>query len=314
MSRVSRHRRRRRVPRWGVAIAAVVAALVVAVSLESSRGHVREASADVIEIGAAHGASFVPALEGERPLFILALGSDARPKQNILRERSDSIHIIGVNLQTHHATVLGFPRDSWVHIPGHGLNKINTAMALGGPDLLVKTIEQLTGIHIDFWVLTGFKGLKAMVQGIGGLTVQVTQSMHDTFSGANFNPGKHHFSGSQALSFARDRHSFMNGDLTRSGNQGVLLLAALDALHKKFAKDPATVLKWIAVGFPQLHTSLDVQTIVDLGFTATQIPMANVNNLVVPASTGNVGPQSVVFISSSASKVYRDMRADGVVG
>src|SRR5205814_5229158 len=67
-------------------------------------------STAAIQLFAAHGeASLVPALAGERPLFILALGSDARPGQNALRERSDSIHLIGVNLRTHQATILGFP-------------------------------------------------------------------------------------------------------------------------------------------------------------------------------------------------------------
>src|SRR5207245_6178256 len=102
-----------------------------------------------VEIHAAHGASFVPALEGKRPLFILVLGSDARPGEQVDRLRSDSIHIIGVNLATHRATILGFPRDSWVPIPGHGTTKINEAMVFGGPPLLIRTLENLTGIHID---------------------------------------------------------------------------------------------------------------------------------------------------------------------
>src|SRR6185437_2762309 len=119
-----------------------------------------------------------PALEGKRPLFILVLGSDARPGEPILRERSDSIHIIGVNKERTKATILGFPRDSWVNIPGHGTTKINAAMQFGGPDLMVKTIENLTGVHIDFWMLTSFNGIQRMVEGIKGLYVNVPYAMH----------------------------------------------------------------------------------------------------------------------------------------
>jgi LCP family protein required for cell wall assembly len=264
---------------------------------------------------AAHpGASFVPALEGKRPLFILALGSDARSWRVIDRSRSDSIHLIGVNLQSHKASILGFPRDSWVNIPGHGTDKINTAMWLGGPSLTVQTIESITGIQVDFWVLTSFGGLRNIVSGVGGLDVRVPQAMHDTYSGANFSKGMHHFNGRQALAFARDRHDVPGGDLGRSVNQGRLMLAGLSKLHDTFAKDPAAILDWMALGWKSVHLNFDVPTMVDLALTAATISPDDVTNQVVPATTGTVGSASVVFISSSASSVYADMRDNGLIG
>jgi polyisoprenyl-teichoic acid--peptidoglycan teichoic acid transferase len=273
-------------------------------------GQANVAADEVIEIHSAHGTSFVPALQGKRPLFILALGSDARPGQNPARERSDSIHLIGVNLSTHRATILGFPRDSWVNIPGHGTSKITTAMSSGGPSLTVATIERLTGIRIDFWILTSFRGLVNMVDNIGPLTVRVVQDMHDRYSGANFSKGVHRFRGGQALAFARDRHDVPNGDLTRSLNHGKLMLAALAKLRKDFARSPARIFTWLSVGWRNIHTDLGATSLLDL--MATQIPSKNVNNLVVPATTGSVGAQSVVFISSGASAIYADMRQDGI--
>ena len=272
-------------------------------------------STAAIQLFAAHGeASLVPALAGERPLFILALGSDARPGQNALRERSDSIHLIGVNLRTHQATILGFPRDSWVSIPGHGTNKINAAMHDGGPDLTVRTVEQITGIHIDLWLLTTFGGIKNMVDGIGGVTVDVPYPMHDAFSHANFSRGVHHLTGSKALAFARDRHDVPGGDLGRSHDQGILFEAGLTELRKDFAEDPADIFHWIAVGWRNVKTNLSVATLLQLGLTATQISPANVNNIVVPASGGSVGGFSVVFIQPGARSLYAQMRAKGVVG
>jgi polyisoprenyl-teichoic acid--peptidoglycan teichoic acid transferase len=275
-------------------------------------GHANVAADEVIEIHSAHGTSFVPALQGKRPLFILALGSDARPGEPILHERSDSIHIIGVNLATHRATILGFPRDSWVAIPGHGTAKITTAMNVGGPSLTIATIERLTGIRIDFWVMTSFRGLVGMVDTIGPLTVRVVQGMHDRYSGADFDKGVHKFRGTQALAFARDRHDVPNGDLTRSLNQGKLMQAALAKLRKDFARSPARIFTWLSVGWRNIHTDLGATALLDLILTATQIPSKNVNNLVVPATTGSVGAQSVVFISSGASAIYADMRQDGI--
>ena len=307
---------------WSIRRAAVrTAALLVALAIAGAgalvvfRPHsTAEAASDIVEIHAAHGSSFVPALQGKRPLFILVLGSDARPGQNIERQRADSIHILGVNVRTHRATLLGFPRDSWVPIPGFGTNKINAAMSEGGPKLLIRTIENLTGIRIDFWMLTNFPGFISMVNGVGGFTVDVPTRMHDPYSGAFFKPGRHYFNGKNALAFSRDRHDFLNGDLTRSANQGRVLVAALAALQRRFARDPATVLEWIATDFRFLRTDLDVQTLVDLGLTATQIPLNHVRNVVVPASSGVVGGADVVFISPAAHSLYAQMRKHGTIG
>jgi polyisoprenyl-teichoic acid--peptidoglycan teichoic acid transferase len=299
--------------------ALAVSALAGVLVLVGPQGHGKRAlasstSSQVVELHAAHGASFVPALEGKRPLFILALGSDARSPGGVEHSRSDSIHLIGVNLKSHRASILGFPRDSWVNIPGHGTDKITTAMYFGGPQLTVATIESITSIRIDFWVLTSFRGLKGMVSGIGGLDVVVPTAMHDKYSGADFTKGRHHLSGPQALAFARDRHDVPGGDLGRSVNQGRLMLAALNKLHATFDENPRKILDWIAVGWREIHTDLDLSTMLDLALTATTIPADNVNNQVVPARTGTVGTASVVFISSSAHSVYADMRADGVIG
>ncbi len=281
----------------------------------ASAGPTGSPTAPVIRLYAAHGeASLIPALEGKRPLFILSLGSDARPGQAITRQRSDSIHIIGIDLKTNHATVLGFPRDSWVNIPGHGTNKINSAMSAGGPDLTIRTLENLTGLPIDFWMLTSFPGLVNMVDHIGGLTVDVPYPMHDSFSHANFSPGTHHMRGKAALAFARDRHDVPGGDLGRSKDQGILLLSALAKFHTEFAKDPATAFTWIQAAWPQITTNLSVPTMLQLALAASQIPPSNVNNLVVPAVGGSVGGLSVVFIQPSAHSIYADMRADGVAG
>jgi LCP family protein required for cell wall assembly len=304
-------------PRWrsirAIGISLVILALAAAGAVRLNlRGQPAVATDETIEIHSAHGTSFVPALQGKRPLFILALGSDARPGQSIQRERSDSIHIIGVNFATHRATILGFPRDSWVNIPGHGTSKITTAMSAGGPSLVVATLERLTGIRIDFWILTSFGGLIRMVDGIGPLRVDVERAMHDRYSGANFSKGIHKFRGSQALAFARDRHDVPQGDISRSRNQGILMVSALSKLRKDFAQNPAILFKWLAVGWRNVHTDIKPAMLLNLLLTASQISTKGVNNLVVPASTGSVGAQSVVFISPSASGIYADMRADGV--
>jgi len=264
-------------------------------------------------LGKAHPAQAFPVLDGKKPIFILTLGSDARPGEPINRERSDSIHIIGINPAKKKASVLGFPRDSWVNIPGHGTDKINSAMSSGGPELTIKTMESLTGIHFDFYVLTSFKGVKEAIDAVGGVTVNVLTPMHDHFSGADFDPGPIHMTGAQALSFSRDRHDFSNGDFTRSENQGRLFLATLAEFRKDFAKDPSVLLTYIGAGMRNVQTDLSLQEVLKLGFTASQVRSSGVKNMVVPGRTGFVGDKSVVFISDSAKAMYANMKGDGLI-
>jgi len=297
----------------GVAVALLLVASGLVVGF---RPHGRPAAAlsEVVMIHSAHGDSFLPAIRGKKALFILALGSDARPGQNVARQRADSIHIIGIDKARTHATILGFPRDSWVKISGGGTNKINSAMVVGGPQGMVRTLENLTGIRIDFWMLTSFGGVRNMVDWIGGLGVVVPYPMHDSYSGANFKAGRIHMRGYQALAFARNRHDTPNGDFSRSANQGRLFLSALSELGRDFKDDPAKLLTWISAGWRNIQTDLSPQVLLDLAITATQVSASKVKNIVVPGSTGSVGGASVEFISGSASSIYADMRKDGVLG
>jgi LCP family protein required for cell wall assembly len=264
-------------------------------------------------IGNAHPAEAFPVITGKKPIFILALGSDARPGQPIERERSDSIHIIGLNPAKRSASILGFPRDSYIDIPGHGKSKINAAMTQGGPPLAVKTVEALTGVHIDFYVLTSFGGLTSMIDAVGGVTVNVPYDMNDGFSGAHFKAGPTHMNGKQALAFSRDRHSLPRGDIDRSLNQGRLFLGALSEFRRDFEQDPGIMLTWIGAGMRNVKTDLPLERVLQLGFTASKVPAVRVRNCVVPATGGTVGDQSVVFIGSGAQSLYSDIKKDGVL-
>jgi LCP family protein required for cell wall assembly len=266
-----------------------------------------------LTIGAAHSAQLLPALDGKKPIFILALGTDTRTHNDIGCGCADSIHLIGINPRKRNATVLGFPRDSWVDIPGHGMDKINTALHYGGPNLMVQTIESITGIHVDFYTLTTFGGLTEMVNSVGGVTVDVPYPMHDHYSGADFEPGLVHMNGKQALAFARDRHDVPNGDLSRSMDQGILFLSALADFRQDFDKSPGSLLTWLGAGLRNIETDLPLDEMLELAFTAAEVDPGTVKNMVVPASVGSVGSASVVFISSSAKDVYANLKDDGLV-
>ena len=274
----------------------------------------RRASASVLLQIEPTRAGYVPSLTGSKPIFILLLGSDARPGESITGERSDSIHLLAINPAKHKATIVGFPRDSWVAIPGHGTTKINSAMVYGGPSLAVQTVEQLMGIHIDYWALTWFDGFAAMIDRIGGLTVDVPFTMIDHYSHADFQPGVQQLSGREALAFARDRHSLPAGDLGRSENQGRLMLAALAQFRKEFTKDASRLFTWISAGMQNIRTGLSLEEILKLAFTASTINPKHVPNIVIPGSTGMAGTESIVNLDQSKLQaIAADLKPDGIL-
>ena len=256
--------------------------------------------------------SYVPPAADRAPLTVLAIGSDFRVGEAGCG-CADSVHLLTINPARRAATIVGFPRDSWVDIPGHGNGKLNTALQVGGPELVVASVEGLTGIPVDYYLLTDFQGFSRLVDGVGGIEVDVPYAMADPYSGAYFTPGRVAMKGGHALAFARNRHGTPGGDIGRSLNQGRVLLGALRELRRDFDHDPATVMAWIAVGMRHLETDLSLAELSRLALAATGIPVSAVENVVVPATIGTVGAASVVFVGSGASDMFADLRADGIL-
>ncbi len=125
--------------------------------------------------------------------------------------------------------LISIPRDSYVTIPGYGKNKINAALAFGGPTLLIKTVEEVTGLRIDHYMGIGFGGLASVVNTVGGVRVCVKTAIPaDSYSGfKGLAAGCHTLNGTQAIAFVRDRHSFGTSDLQRIQDQRAFLSALL---------------------------------------------------------------------------------------
>jgi polyisoprenyl-teichoic acid--peptidoglycan teichoic acid transferase len=246
-------------------------------------------------------------------VFALVVGSDARPGQDVLHSHGDSIHLLAVDPATRRGTVLGFPRDSWVEIPGHGTQKLTNGL-LYGPEVMARTIEHLTGLPVDYYAVTGFGGLPAMVDELGGVDVLVDRRMNDGYSGARFKPGWHHMNGQQVLNFSRDRHDVPNGDFTRSANQGKVILAALAKMRAEVADDQG-VARWVDVLLRHAVLDTGLSTLRGLGALARGLDPAGITNAVVPGRVGWArGGQSVVYLDSRAAALFEDLRADAVLG
>jgi LCP family protein required for cell wall assembly len=131
-----------------------------------------------------------------------SLGSSA----NVTGQRSDTIILVQVDVQEKRTVVLSIPRDLRVPIPGHGMNKINTAFNYG-PNLTVKTVEQLTGLHVNHYVEVNFIGFERLVDAVGGIPVCIDRPLKDKLSRLNLpRAGCYNLRGPRALAFVRARH------------------------------------------------------------------------------------------------------------
>ena len=160
-------------------------------------------------------------------------------------KRTDSIILVHVPAGDGKPALISLPRDSYVPIPGHGRNKINAAYSLGGPKLLVKTIEQVTSVRVDGYVEIGFGGFASVVDSLNGVDICVKRAMNDPKAGINLKAGCQSLDGPKALGYVRARYSDPLGDIGRAQRQRQFLGAIM---HK--ALSPSTVLiPWRYYGF-----------------------------------------------------------------
>ncbi|WOC12095.1 putative cell wall biosynthesis protein LcpB [Gordonia sp. MP11Mi] len=114
--------------------------------------------------------------------------------------------------------LISVPRDLYVPIPGQGSHKVNSAFNTGGPQLLVQTLEQFSGVHIDHYIEIGFGGFDKVVDGVGGVKMCLDMPLRDPKAGLRLPKGCQTLNGAQALGLVRTR-AFPNADLERVVNQ-----------------------------------------------------------------------------------------------
>jgi len=183
----------------------------------------------------------IPNLDGAQN--ILLVGTDARPGEDI--SRTDTLVLVRLDPTNNRVSMLSFPRDLYVTIPGYGKDKINAAYPIGekkigpgyGPALLKKTVGELVGMPIDHFVLINFEGFKAVIDKIGGIYIDVPKAIDDpSYPTDDYRTIKVHFDagpqwmdGDRALIYARTRHA--DSDFGRNQRQQQVLMAIFDQIR-----------------------------------------------------------------------------------
>lgn len=160
----------------------------------------------------------------------LLVGSDVRAGSGETWGRSDTLLLARVYPDSKAVSILSLPRDLAVEIPGYGTDKINAAFSYGGPELLIETVSEWTGVKIDHYFQIGFEGFAEMVDSFGGALVPVDQRYYhsneglpalEQYSEIDLRPGYQRLGAEDALSFVRYRHG--DSDIYRAARQQLFL-------------------------------------------------------------------------------------------
>lgn len=257
----------------------------------------------------------------------LLVGSDSRQGLSASQEaqlstgdadggRTDTMMLVHIPSGSGKATLVSLPRDSYVPIPGHGRNKLNAAYAFGGPQLLTRTVEEVTGLRIDHYGEIGFEGFVGVVDAVGGVNICVDQPLHDPAAGLNLNPGCQDLNGAQALGYVRSRHLYARQDLDRIQHQREFLAALLNkATSASVLVNPFRL-------FPLATNGVDTLTVDNgdhiwnltglafalggNGSTTGTVPIASTQTI---SGVGSV----VLWDKTKAKQLFDDFRQDNAV-
>ncbi|MFC0299949.1 LCP family protein [Virgibacillus soli] len=154
---------------------------------------------------------------------ILLLGVDQRKGD---KGRSDTILLLSLNPSANSMVMLSIPRDTYVNIPGRGMDKINHAFAFGGTELSVKTVEEAFNLPVHFYAEINMEGFQQGIDAIGGVDVKNDQDFSQ--GGKHFAVGNIHLNGKDALKYIRMRKQDPRGDMGRNERQRNVIVAAMN--------------------------------------------------------------------------------------
>jgi LCP family protein required for cell wall assembly len=234
------------------------------------------------------------------PFFILLIGNDLRP--GVSGARGDALHVLGVNPAKHQASMIDIPRDTCWN--GDKINVGNTQ----SPRVQANDVGGLVGVQISYVVDLDFAGFTSIVDGVGGVDVNVPMQMHDKFTGANFAPGLQHMTGAQALQFSRDRHDFPTSDIVRTHNQGVLILDAMRQLRKQMQTAPGEFKMLALLGRHAQLDGIGIKDLYRLGRLAFSLNPDQIQNITMPYTGGNC-----LGVGGAGPGLFADFRDDGIV-
>lgn len=200
-------------------------ALLAAVAALVPTGSVHPTTISLSTIGTAKAVD-----AGEGVLWVLALGSEAAPGEDVMQGRTDALQLIGVHWGTGRAVAIGLPRDLYVELPD-GRARISTALQEGGPEGAAREVDDLLGIEPDLVLVTGFDGFLSMMDAVGEVRVDSPFAFTTEEDTVEVRRGSNTFDSRESLAYVRTRDGLPRSDFDRSANHQRLLLGVLERLR-----------------------------------------------------------------------------------
>ncbi len=255
-------------------------------------------SSTIVSVDAASGTAEAP--DSPSAMNVLVLGSDRRETEEEKYGRSDTIMLMHIDPDNNYLSVLSLPRDLRVEIPDHGLDKINAAYSLGGPELTIRTVEQLTGVDINHFLQIDFDAFRDITNSLGGVYVDVDRRYYNDnpeWELIELSPGYQLLNGDDALDYVRFRHD-LNMDFGRMERQqrylGALREQAMgwDLLFK--------LPKLVAALFKNINTDLGANDFIELAHWGIQLDGSRIRQISITGATPTIGDTSYVVADEGA--------------
>ena len=229
----------------------------------------------------------------------LFLGIDERENQNKFQGLTDTIIIYHAGSNGVDA-LISVPRDTKVELKDHGTNKINAAYEFGGSDMINEEIYELTDIGLDKIMIVNFAGFKNIIDALGGVSITITEPLHDDKSGSDFEPGTYNFTGEQALAFARNRAT-SKGDFDRMDRQKYLLseIFKQKANFSIIPKIPAI----LSILSEETRSNFSTWDYLKIGFRLIK-NKSSLKMLTLPGNSKTIDKISYVIVDDKEAKSY----------
>jgi polyisoprenyl-teichoic acid--peptidoglycan teichoic acid transferase len=248
---------------------------------------------------------------GDGTVHVLALGSDSSG-EDPRRGNADAIELISLDFESGAVSAVGIPRDTRVELDGHGLKKINAGLPLGGTDAMVREVEQLTGVDVQYVVVAASPDFEALVDTVGKLDVHSDIAFEDDAYDLQVKVGQNPMNGLQARGFAKARN-FPGDDFARMANQQELLRSILDVLRGR--EDEIGFIESGALAALQhLDTDLSPQDLYRFAQAIGQLDPTKTTNCVLTGPTED-DPDlgDVVILDEEHAKQVAKDASDGVI-
>jgi LCP family protein required for cell wall assembly len=263
-----------------------------------------------------------PPEDKSKPANFLIIGTDSRvfvqnqqqaqafgTPAEVVGQRSDTMMVVHVEPGAKTGFVVSLPRDTWVDIPGHGENRLNAALELGGPSLLIETITSNFAVPIMHYLEIDIEGFQNIVNTIGGVHIYFPTPARDTLSGLNEpEAGCHELDGAQALTYVRARHyewydastkrwkTDPRSDLSRIERQQYFMRSLAQASLDRGASNPATALALLSdlSDSVQRDEGLQLSDIKGLINSFRDLEPSTIEMLTLPVEAANRGGADVL--------------------